>query len=545
MSGELKANWANDPPEVKRERKAYWWTGFATGPDTVMGVFWTAGLLAAASRDASCFADQNGFSSGADGQKCTSTSHWNQSLFESLGGNDCLFTDVLGDKRYVHDTTIDGCAAAFDAYRSSDLAWTGQVEYTCNCSGSSAGHAYLGSANGARPSLVFTYQAIASQFVLAFLTLILATTVDFTKYRRKWWLFFAGACTVCTLGMMLVGEGYIWVGGIAFAFLTVQTSELALPIRASYMEDLAFDDATRGYLGGMRQVSSYSSQLLYALISVGFSLAVTDQPTQSIFQAGLAGLWYGALMFPIILMFRKETPAKREAPPGTSMVVLAFVELKREFLTLKNNYPEALKMVGVNALIQLGGPIVITLVTPFATQHLEMGGVLFQAIPACVLLFGVPAAALFARLFRDDRVRFKRVWIFVLTLFILIGALLPAVCTGPDFTSQVLCLVIAGVVGSVAISWFYSLGWASFASLVPPGQVGQYNGIYTFCGTVVQPIEPAIYNAIVQSTNNHRIAIATIVPWCVLALLLLCTVDFEKGKRDAQAKAGKPNVASA
>ena len=39
--GERKAaDWSNDDEDVKRERKAYWLTGMATGPDTTMGVLW-------------------------------------------------------------------------------------------------------------------------------------------------------------------------------------------------------------------------------------------------------------------------------------------------------------------------------------------------------------------------------------------------------------------------------------------------------------------------------------------------------------------------
>ena len=106
-------------------------------------------------------------------------------------------------------------------------------------------------------------------------------------------------------------------------------------------------------------------------------------------------------------------------------------------------------------------------------------------------------------------------------------------CTGPNITSQILIIILGGVFGSIGLSWFYSIGWASFVSLTPESRAGAYGGINQFVSVVVQPISPAIYNAVVQSTNNHRIGLATLVPWNVASIILILFVDFEKGKREA------------
>ena len=50
---------------------------------------------------------------------------------------------------------------------------------------------------------------------------------------------------------------------------------------------------------------------------------------------------------------------------------------------------------------------------------------------------------------------------------------------------------------------------------------------------IVQWVPPAIYGAVVQGTNNHRAAWATIVPWSVTGFVVMMLVDFDKGKRDA------------
>ena len=99
---------------------------------------------------------------------------------------------------------------------------------------------------------------------------------------------------------------------------------------------------------------------------------------------------------------------------------------------------------------------------------------------------------------------------------------------------DVAVLVLAGLTGAVCISWFYSLGWPCFISLVPPSEVGAYYGIFGLMNTIVQPFATLIYLMTVQSTNSHRLAWGvTITPLSVLALLIMMTVNFEKGKIDA------------
>ena len=80
---------------------------------------------------------------------------------------------------------------------------------------------------------------------------------------------------------------------------------------------------------------------------------------------------------------------------------------------------------------------------------------------------------------------------------------------------------------------FYSIGWASFITLTPKGHAAQYNGLYYFVQALFQPIGPAIYTAVVQPTNLHRVGWATLVPWCIAGAIAVLCVDFNKGKREA------------
>ena len=85
-------------------------------------------------------------------------------------------------------------------------------------------------------------------------------------------------------------------------------------------------------------------------------------------------------------------------------------------------------------------------------------------------------------------------------------------------------LLIAGVLGAVAISWFYTLQWVTFISFIPSDEVATFFGLLSFFNNVIQPFGNLIYFSIVQGTNSHPLAfLLTTVPFNVIALLLLST----------------------
>merc|ERR1719240_367448 len=116
----------------------------------------------------------------------------------------------------------------------------------------------------------------------------------------------------------------------------------------------------------------------------------------------------------------------------------------------------------------------------------------------------------------------------VLVLNVLIAGLVPLLARDNSAMSYIFMMLLAGALGAVALSWFYSLGWPCFISMIPPEEAGAYNGIFSFWNAIVQPFANLIYFAIVQTTNSHQLAwLITTLPFCVVSLLLMAFVDFE------------------
>ena len=103
----------------RHERWAWWFSSFALGPDTANASFWSVAFFALAAGDALCGQNVDGLSSGADGEKCTSSALWNETVFSSaaINGSACLRYNAFGKAAY-HNLNTPACQDAMAAYRN-------------------------------------------------------------------------------------------------------------------------------------------------------------------------------------------------------------------------------------------------------------------------------------------------------------------------------------------------------------------------------------------------------------------------------------------
>lgn len=430
--GKAPADWSNDDETVKKERKGYALSGWATGPDTVMSALWSAGLFYSAGLDATCWTSADGYPSGADGAACVAHGNWNQSLFNSVGGHAaCSSSDLLGAHLYVHDSKSADCASAFAAYRAAP-EYTGGVMYTCNCSGNKNSHAFLGD-GGLRPDLTYTTMLTVAGFVLAALFIPMGTASDFLSNRLFVWKMLTHVCFVTTLGMAVVFQG-IWIIGLIMCGLTVLSSEIVIPLRASYIRFAApgGDEATVGYLGGMRQAWSFAAQLLFAILLGGLAFSgVVDAALQSTIMAVLAGVWFEIFMLRVFNNFTEHGALRTREGGMGSLVCFSYTDFAKTLVKICTEIPEAGKVLFVSAMMNVGGGgTLIAISSTFAVVFLDMGA-LYPLVTISALLVGFPMSLLFAHLRKNDTVSFKMLWLIVGILFLLINVLVPIVRARP------------------------------------------------------------------------------------------------------------------
>jgi len=147
-----------------------------------------------------------------------------------------------------------------------------------------------------------------------------------------------------------------------------------------------------------------------------------------------------------------------------------------------------------------------------------------------VLLSNLVASGVLVKFLKGT---WKFLWICVLGMWAIILTLSNLVFTGPGGHSFILACVLGGILSGVALTWYFGILWPAFASLIPNNKSAQYVGLLYCVQSMGLIVEPFLYVGIVQSSNNHRFALFTLVPWAVIGAGIMLSVNFEKGKRDS------------
>ena len=516
---------------LKKERWHWTFESFARGPDTVFyGSVYFPFLLYLAASDALCQINPlGGFSSGADGQKCTVDATWNRTLWNSLNGSACAVdTMVYGENiiSYSQDATLRAgdCGAALSAYREMQPGG-----FTCNCTGD---HAFLPS--GLRPGNVVLPSYIIGYAVIAILCPLLGSAMDHTDKKKLLWLYIGMGAACCNVLAAILGPNGLWAAGLFFATCVAVLTEIVWAARASFLVDLAYDDSTRGKMGAEAQMYSFVSQLGFVVIVAVLMFVLGNNNVLSpIIGCICCGLWLGIGEY-IAVKGMRDRPAKRDLA-GRSLLKVAFGELVHSARSLFKKYPQAGRYLIFHAIVHQGAGSFLSVYSTYFTVQMKLTGMEVLAISGVVLVIGIPGAWSFGQLAR--RYSLKTCWYIVLCLWIVAGGVVPLfVHREGDFVAAIL---VGGVVYAFALTWYYAIGFAAFAALIPPDHGMEYAGIYTFFSMAVGWVEPSVYLAIYQSTNSQRLAITSLVAWNLIAMAALSFVDFEQGKRDCGAPDAK------
>jgi MFS-type transporter involved in bile tolerance (Atg22 family) len=510
--------------EAALSKERYWWVfeSFARGPDTIFyGSVYFPMLLYLAASDAICQVSSDGISSGADGEKCTVDDTWNRTLWRSVNGAACgVENDMYGMKTitYSQDATLSegACGTALKAYANI-------TSFTCNCTGD---HAFLSS--GLRPGNVVLTSIITHSIVVALISPVLGSIIDHTDKRRYVWLYLGIAAGVCNMLASIIGPGGVWIIGLAFATAVAVSTEILWTAKAAFLEDIATTDALRGQLGGMAQVWSFGSQLIFIVVVAALQFTVSPTMAGSI-GAIICGLWLGGFEA-LSVRGMRDRPAKRTRPANRSLVSVGFSELKVTVCELFVKYPECGKYLLFTTVVKQGAGAFLSIYSTYFTLQMKLTGMQVLIISGIVLVVGMPAGYAFAWL--ANRWTLRKLWFIVLGLWIFLGIVTPAFVYKEQ---DIVPAIIVGVFYSVGLSWYYSVGYQAFVALVPAGHSMEYAGLYTLWNFATSWISPTIYLAVFQSSNNQRLAISTLIGWNIVAAAFLYNVDFEKGKIDAGA----------
>ena len=512
------------PKEVDKTTKAEHFgfavETFARGPDTILyGSLWVPVVLYLASLDGICSTFEN-HASGANGKSCLHDSHWNETLWSQANGTDCIQTGDFDTQKYTHNTDLPGCAQALATYRTA-LATATDLTYTCNCTGD---YSLLGS--GMRPQNIFVVQNWVNSILIAFASPLFGSLLDSRGQRKQRWKVLIVVAAVSIAGTAILATGGVWIVSLVFFACLHVTTELVWLIKASYLGDIAQDSATKLKLGGDAQKYSFGAQLIFVVIAVGMVLALGDATLATQIACGINILWW--VGFEWLAMSKFQTrPATR--PTDGALIGDAFKSIRTSLRTLWTKYPEAGKYLIFHALGAAGPSQFLGYYATYFTQQMKLDSTIILALSACCLFFGMLAAQLFN--FMSSRVSIKKLWIFIMALWVVTMVVTPLVVYKEG--DVVSALAFGATLYAVGLSWYFSIGWSAFVTLIPPGTEGEFGGAYTFVGFAGGWFTPMMIYAVVQATNDTRLGLLVIAFWCFVGLVFVCFIDFDKGKKEA------------
>ena len=120
-----------------------------------------------------------------------------------------------------------------------------------------------------------------------------------------------------------------------------------------------------------------------------------------------------------------------------------------------------------------------------------------------------------------------------------VNGTLPFLIYRPDQYASV--FLFAPVAGAY-FGLFYAMQPVIFSNFIPVGEEAACYGLLSFSSVAIRWIPPLVYGAIVQASNDHRVAIMHVVVFYLMGALMMTTVDFDKGRNDVAVK-GKTSKA--
>jgi UMF1 family MFS transporter len=379
-------------------------------------------------------------------------------------------------------------------------------------------------------TVIWSRAVNVSAIVVALSTPVLGAIADFSR-RKKLFLLWATVQTILfTVLLFFMGPGMALLAALLFVVANVGF-EGANVFYNAFLPEIS----TSKNIG---RISGYGWALGYVggLVALVIALQMVQSwlPEQGYLNVRstnlLVAAWFAVFSLPLFLVLRERGDAK-EVEPGT-YVREGFRRVGQTFMHLRR-YREAVKLL-IARLIYNDG-----LVTVFSFGAIYASAV-FGMETADVIKLGITlnvcaALGAFGLGFVNDWIGGK--WTIAITLVVLIGAAL----LGATASSRTAFWIAAAGIG-LMVGPNQSASRSLLGVMIPEDKHGEFFGFFAFSGKLASVAGPFVYGTVVAATESHRIAMASIVVFFVVGLVLLLFVD-EKGGI-AAARAAMPSQSS-
>jgi UMF1 family MFS transporter len=367
--------------------------------------------------------------------------------------------------------------------------------------------------------------ALSVSYAIVLLTApVIGAYADAHAVKKKLLAITTSGCVLGTALLSLVGPGDL---AIAFALIVLSNVFFGTGenIAAAFLPELARPETmgkvsawgwSLGYIGGLITLAACLAYVFWARAQ-GHTEAEFVPVTMLI----TAAMFVVASAFTFAVLKERAVPQRASEAPSRALARVA------ETLRHARQYKDLLRFLGCIVLYQSGVQTVIALSAIYA--QVAMGFTTEDTI-VLVLLVNI-TASLGAYLFGQwqDRLGHRRT--LVLTLLGWCSMILIAYFT----TGRVGFWVAANIAG-LCLGASQSAGRALVGYLTPPGRRAEFFGLWGLAVKLASILGPLTYGALTFITDNdHRSAMLITGLFFLLGLVVLQTVDPERGRRAAAA----------
>lgn len=356
-----------------------------------------------------------------------------------------------------------------------------------------------------------------SAIIVALTTPVLGAIADFSS-RKKLFLFLATLqAVIFTVFLFFMGPGMALQAAILFVIANVGF-EGANVFYNAFLPEIS-TQKNIGRISGYGWALGYVGGLAALLIALGMVRLWLPEEGDLHIRATtlLVAGWYVLFSVPLFL-FLRERGKPQEVEPGTYLKE----GFRRVGETLRHlrRYREAAKLLLARLVYNDG------LVTIFAFGIIYASAVFGmdagEAIVLGITLNVAAAVGAFAFGFVNDWIGGK--WTIAITLVVLAVAGLLGATAATRTTFWIAAVAIGLMVGPNQ-----SASRALLGVFVPEEKHGEFFGFFAFSGKLASVAGPFVYGTVVGATGSHRTAMASIVGFFVVGLVLLMTVNERAG----------------
>jgi UMF1 family MFS transporter len=371
----------------------------------------------------------------------------------------------------------------------------------------------------------FTYCISLSVILQVVLLPFLGAIADYTNQKKKLLGIFAYIGAIATMSMyFLQGNNYL-LGGILLLISNIAFGGSMVFYNAFLGEISEPNDRDRvssngyalGYLGGGLLLAA---NLVLVMKAESFGL---DMGTAVRISLASAGLWWACFtIIPLIKL--KALKATTKLPSGSNLLSFGF---KQIFATIKDsfNYPKTLLFILAYIFYNDGVQSVIVVSSQFGQEELGLDISTLTTIILMVQFVAFGGAKLFNYLADKFTTKISLSISLIIWIMVVLYAYLFLNSSGGFYAVGVAIGLVLG--GSQALSRsLYSL-------MIPKGKESEYFSLYEISERGTSWLGPLVFGLSLQFTSSYRLAIASLLIFFIIGLILLIKVDIKGAIRES------------